>query len=94
MPMAALIDVATAQNHADQRIPALFWFAMKDEVVRPDITAEIAAIWGAKVAVVNPVMGPEDDPQSHVIAGDIMSPGQTDTAVAGMLDWVQQLGDE
>ncbi|MEO1557592.1 MAG: alpha/beta fold hydrolase [Pseudomonadota bacterium] len=91
MPMAALIKAANAVDHADHTIPALFWFSTEDEVVRPDITAEVAALWGGDAVVVNPVMGATDDPQSHVIAGDIMSPGQTDGAVAGMLDWVQTL---
>ena len=94
MPMAALIDAANAVDHADQTIPALFWFSKEDEVVRPDITADVAARWGAEVTIVNPVMGPMDDPQSHVIAGDIMSPGQTDATVAGMLDWVQTLAEQ
>ena len=91
LPMAALINEANAVDHADQTIPALFWFSNEDEVVRPDITARVAARWGANTVVVNPVMGPMDDPQSHVIAGDIMSPSQTDGAVTGMLDWVRTL---
>lgn len=94
MQMAALIDAATAVDHAAHTIPALFWFSLEDEVVRPDITTQIAADWGAGAHVVNPVMGPMDDPQSHVIAGDIMSPGQTDGAVSGMLDWIKTLKDE
>lgn len=91
MPMAALIDAANAQDHSAQTIPALFWFSNDDTVVRPDITAGIAALWGGGAQVVNPVMGPNDDPQSHVIAGDIMSPDQSAGAVAGMVDWVQSL---
>lgn len=91
MPMAALIAAANAQDHGAQRLPALFWFSLDDQVVRPDITAQVAAIWGGPVAVVNPVMGPGDDAQSHVIAGDILSPGQTAGAVAGMRDWVLAL---
>ncbi|WP_299292432.1 alpha/beta hydrolase [uncultured Tateyamaria sp.] len=89
MPMAALIDATVAMDHSKQTIPALFWFAEADTVVRPDITADIAAAWGGPTQVVNPVMGPQDDPQSHVIAGRIMSPGQTDDAVAGITEWVQ-----
>ncbi|MEO9572434.1 MAG: alpha/beta fold hydrolase [Tateyamaria sp.] len=91
MPMAALINAANAVDHADQTIPALFWLSIEDEVVRSDITAEVAKRWGADTMIVNPVMGAVDDPLSHVIAGDIMSPGQTDGAVTGMLDWVQTL---
>jgi alpha-beta hydrolase superfamily lysophospholipase len=91
LPMAALIDATTDIDHSTQTIPALFWFAEADAVVRPDITARIAAVWGADTAIANPVMREGDDPLSHVIAGAIMSPGQTVTAVSGMLDWVRGL---
>lgn len=91
MPMAALIDAVNAQDHTRQSIPALFWFSMDDQVVRPDVTAKIAADWGGPSTQGNPVMGEGDDPQSHVIAGDIMSPGQTAGTVQAMLDWVQKL---
>ncbi|MEO0402295.1 MAG: alpha/beta fold hydrolase [Pseudomonadota bacterium] len=91
MPMAALIDATMAMDHGAQTIPALFWYAQADAVVLPEATAQVAAAWGAAATVVNPVMGPGDDPLSHVAAGDIMSPGQTDRAVADMLDWIAGL---
>ena len=91
MPMAALIAAVTDMDHGAQSLPALFWYATADEVVRPDITGRIAAEWGGPSATVNPVMGEGDDYQSHVIAGDVLSPGQTDAAVSGMLDWIAGL---
>mgnify|MGYP001793644495 CR=1 FL=1 len=91
MPMIALIDAVAEMDQGAQTLPALFWFATADEVVRPDITANVAAAWGGPSTVVNPVMGPQDDYQSHVIAGDVLSPEQTDAAVAGMLDWIAGL---
>lgn len=91
MPMAALIDATIAMDHSAQTLPALFWFAKEDAVVRPDISAQIAASWGGPTTVVNPTMGASDDVQAHVIAGDIMSPGQTEAAVTGMLDWARGL---
>jgi len=94
MPVAALIDAANALDHSAQTIPALFWFSMDDQVVRPDAAAHIAAIWGGPSTVVNPVIGPGDDVYSHVVAGDILSPGQTDGTVKGMLEWVRKTGLE
>lgn len=91
MPMVALIDAVADMEHGNHTIPALFWYAQADEVVRPDITAQIASQWGAPTLTVNPTMGLQDDPQSHVISGDIISPGQTDATVAGMLDWIEGL---
>ena len=91
MPMVALIDAVADMDHSAHTLPALFWFASDDQVVRPNITARVAGQWGAETTVVNPVMGPSDDPQSHVIAGDVISPGQTDAAAQGMIAWVQSL---
>ena len=91
MPMAALIKAANAQDHARQTVPALFWFAKEDKLVRPDITAQVAAVWGGPTTVVHPVMGPLDDENAHVVGGAILSPGQTGTMVAGILDWVREL---
>ncbi|MEQ3709658.1 MAG: alpha/beta fold hydrolase [Tateyamaria sp.] len=91
MPVAALIKVAKAVDHADQTIPALFWFSNEDQVVRPEMTADVARRWGAETMIVNPVMGSMDDPQSHIIAGDVRSPGQTEKAVTDMIGWVQTL---
>ncbi|WP_420011087.1 alpha/beta hydrolase [Tateyamaria sp.] len=93
MPMAALIDASMAMDHGESTLPALFWFATADQVVRPDLTAQVAGQWGGPVEVVNPVMTSADDPQSHVIAGAIMSPAQTETAVLGILNWAQKRGD-
>jgi len=94
LPVAALIDAANALDHSAQTLPALFWFSMDDQVVRPDATAHVAAVWGGPSTVVNPVMGPGDDVYSHVVAGDILSPGQTDGTVKGMLEWVRTTGLE
>lgn len=94
LPMAALIDAAMAQDASAQTLPALFWFSNKDSVVRPDLTAGIAARWGGASTVVNPVMGPGDDPHAHVFAGNILSPGQTEHAFEGMLRWVHELKEQ
>lgn len=91
MPMVALIEAVAAQDPAANTIPALFMFSSADQVVRADITAQVASRWGAPSTVVTPVMGPQDDPQSHVIAGDILSPGQTQATYQAMLDWVRAL---
>mmetsp|Transcript_29426 Transcript_29426/g.57578 ORF Transcript_29426/g.57578 Transcript_29426/m.57578 type:complete len:330 (-) Transcript_29426:1227-2216(-) len=92
MPMAALIDASMEMDHSQSTLPALFWFSNDDSVVRPNLSAQVAAQWGGPVEVVNPIMTTADDPQSHVIAGDIMSPVQTETAVLGILEWAQKLG--
>ncbi|WP_299373345.1 alpha/beta hydrolase [uncultured Tateyamaria sp.] len=91
MPMGALIKAAAQQDYGTRDLPALFWFSKDDGVVDAGITAQVASDWGGPVEVVNPVMGPNDDPLSHVIAGEIMSPDQTQPTVAGMADWARGL---
>ncbi|MDE4131994.1 alpha/beta fold hydrolase [Phaeobacter sp. QD34_3] len=91
MPMAALVKAVTQLKLEETRIPALFWFSEKDQVVRPDLTQKVAARWGGLVKLQNRDPGPDDDPYAHVMAGDVMSPGQTDTAVQDILSWLSDL---
>ncbi|WP_298847412.1 alpha/beta fold hydrolase [uncultured Ruegeria sp.] len=94
VPMSVLVDTVYALDFSGALVPALFWFSDDDQVVRPDRTHKVAKAWGAPATVELVTMGPEDDPASHVIAGRLMSPGQTDAAVAGILNWLKGLGIE
>ena len=91
MPMAALVKAVVALKVEETQIPALFWFSEQDQVVRPDLTSGVSARWGGPVKVQNHDPGPDDDPYAHVMAGDVMSPGQTDRAVQDILSWVADL---
>ena len=90
-PMAALVQAVFALDHGRAAVPALFWFSDEDQVVVPSATRDVAARWGGPVTIVPADLGPEDDPSAHVVAGDIVSPGQTAAAAQGMLDWVRSL---
>ncbi|MEM7090992.1 MAG: alpha/beta fold hydrolase [Pseudomonadota bacterium] len=94
VPMTRLVDTVYALDFSDARVPALFWFSDDDQVVRPDLTHKVAQAWGAPSHVELVTMGPGDDTASHVIAGRLMSPGQTDPAVAGILAWLRSQGIE
>ena len=89
--MAALVDRVVAADLASVTVPALFYFSPDDKIVRPDRTATVAGRWGGPASVVTPVLGQADDPLAHIIAGDIVSPGQTASAVAAILAWVRAL---
>lgn len=91
MPMAALVHHVRGMDFGLVRVPALFMFSTDDQIVRPEVTQKIATAWGAPARVYHPRLGPGDDPTAHVIAGDILSPGQTDPAVAEILDWARGL---
>ena len=90
-PMAASVKAAIALDYSDVKIPALFHYAKGDKVVRSNITQRIAAQWGGNVTTVRPALGADDDPFQHVIAGDIISPGQTARSVATILEWYEGL---
>lgn len=91
LPMGALIKAVNGLDHGKVQIPALFWYSQADRVVRPDRIEAVVSAWGGPVRVVQPELNAQTDPYAHVLAGDVMSPGQTDTAVAGILDWVEGL---
>jgi alpha-beta hydrolase superfamily lysophospholipase len=91
LPMAAMVKSVVAMDFATATSPALFWFHPDDRVVRADMTADIVARWGGPVTTGAPDLTEVDDPYAHVIAGDILSPGQTETAVQMMRDWIEGL---
>lgn len=90
-PMSALVQHAVSQDYAGARVPALFLLSDDDRVVRPDLSRALAGQWGAGAQVRAYRMGAGDDPYAHVIAGDILSPGQTEKAVSDILQWVANL---
>lgn len=90
-PMAALVRAANGLDHAAIKLPVLAIFSPDDKVVNPDATRAVLAAWGGPVTVHERKMGEGDDPYSHVIAGDIISPGQTAETVALILAWAKAL---
>ncbi len=94
VPMGALVKRVVALDFTQVDTPALFWFSEDDKVVRPDLTRKVAGQWGGISDIITVEVGPGDDPHSHVISGDIMSPGQTAGTVEGMLEWLAKQGVE
>ncbi|WP_372571001.1 alpha/beta hydrolase [Ruegeria jejuensis] len=94
LTMAALVKKVVTLDVSQANVPVLFLFSNEDRVVRPDRTREVADRWGGPVTIETVTMGEGDDPYAHVITGDIMSPGQTDAAVAAILSWLQTNGVE
>jgi alpha-beta hydrolase superfamily lysophospholipase len=90
-PMAALVSAANALDHGAIKTPILAIFSPDDRVVSPDATRAVLGGWGGPVQIHERKMGPGDDPYSHVIAGDILSPGQTAETVTLILAWAKAL---
>lgn len=91
LPMAAL--TAGARDTAVEKIsiPALFVFSEGDKVVRHDVTRDIAGRWGGPTELV--IVEKTDDPYSHVIAGDALSPSTTDMLAKRTTAWIKSLAN-
>ena len=90
-PMARLIRAARAADWSQAKTPALFLYAPADRVIDPALIPPVAAAWGGPARVEPREMQGDDDPMSHVIAGDILSPGQTEAVIALITDWARGL---
>lgn len=90
-PMASLVRYARGLDYSAAKMPLLLIQSPEDQVVSPAAAREALAGWGGPVRMEERHMGPGDDPYSHVIAGDILSPGQTAGTVALILDWAAGL---
>ncbi|WP_185802868.1 alpha/beta hydrolase [Pontivivens nitratireducens] len=88
LPMAASVQATGLLPYEETEVPALFIFSDEDQVVDHSVTREIAEAWGAPVQIINPDLNEGDDPDAHVIAGDIMSPSQTDPISEQMIRWI------
>jgi len=91
VPMAALVRHAVRLDYSTVKIPALFLFSPKDQVVDPDATERVVAAWGGAKEEQYPVLTAKDDPNRHVITGDIRSPDQTAKFVSWIVDWAKGL---
>ena len=89
--MQAAIDYVNSLNISMIKTPALFIYSKQDQVVDVKKIEEKAKSWGGNVTLAKRVMTKKDDPQSHVIAGDIRSPTQTKETVEIILNWVKKL---
>lgn len=91
LPMAALVQTAEQADYTAVTLPALFRFADADQVIRADAVRDVADRWGGPVTLQPVELGPGDDPYAHVIAGDILSPGQTAPTVQALVTWIKGL---
>ncbi len=91
LPMGALVKAAVALPFENAGVPALFLISDADQVVNPARTRRVAGKWGAAHELVAVTMGLDDDAYAHVLAGDILSPGQTERVVEKMTEWIGSL---
>ncbi len=90
-PMGALVKYARGLDYSGVTTPAIFIYSEDDQVISPRAVRNVAAQWGAVVEVMPVVLGPGDDPYAHVLAGDVLSPSQTEPMVQTVLEWMGRL---
>lgn len=91
LPLGALVQVVGDMEKSKATVPAIFFFSDEDQVVDAMATRKAASTWGARHELVPLVMGEGDDPGSHVIAGNILSPGQNDLILRRLIAWAETL---
>ena len=90
-PMAALVRAAKTLDLSAAKAPLMLIYCPQDQVVDAEKTLATLKTWGGAVRLEPREMAKGDDPYFHVIAGDILSPGQTAGTVALILDWAKGL---
>ena len=90
-PMAALVRAAKGLDLSAAQAPLLVIYSAEDMVVDAAKTLAAVSVWGGGVRLEARSLAKGDDPYSHVIAGDILSPGQTVGTTALILDWAKGL---
>lgn len=87
LPMAKLVELSNETDVSAIKVPALFIISDGDKVVVPAITRQIEQRWGGPHKLI--VVEGADDPDQHVIAGDILSPSVTQSHVTQIVEWLQ-----
>jgi len=87
--MGALMKKVEDIDKSFLNVPALFIYSDKDEVVVPAAIERVAKTWGGYVETM--VISNAGDPYNHIIAGDILSPDQTQPVTNRIVEWVKEL---
>jgi esterase/lipase len=80
-PMSALVRHARSLNYCAVRAPVLVLHLQADQVADPAQTQALMVGCGSPKQMEQRNMGPQDAPYSHVILGDILGPGRTQSTV-------------
>ena len=87
LPMAALTELAAETVVENIRQPVLMIYSETDTVIRPDLVKSVAGRWGGNAELY--ALPKNDDPSSHVIAGDALSPSTNKEVADKIVEWVK-----
>ena len=85
--MAHVMRVARAVDVTQMRLPLLLLYSPQDRVVDPQAAVDYVTGWGGPLTLSEKPLRDGMDPDAHVIAGDIRSPGLTDEVAREVADW-------
>jgi hypothetical protein len=88
--MMGLVALAKAADQSRLDVPTMVVFSPDDEIVDPEHTTRWFGSLGSPTKEMVEVRDP-GDPSSHVLAGDILSPGQTQLIADRMAEFVRSL---
>ena len=91
IPMVRLVNEVNNKDFSNVNKPALFYFSMEDKVVNPQKIKKFISGWGGKRTITIVKLSKDDDKYSHVLAGSIISPNQTQQARKTMVNWIESL---
>jgi esterase/lipase len=89
IPMAGLTALAVSEPVEQIKTPAFFIYSKTDKVIKPELVEAIEARWGGPKQIL--AVEKNDDPYSHVIAGDALSPSTTQPLADAIITWAKTL---
>lgn len=90
-PMGQAVRAARAVDAAAIHVPAFVALNADDQVISPKRARAVMGRWGGDVMWYPLIQTPQDDKMGHVMAGDVLSPGQTKPLAAAIVAWAQNL---
>ncbi|MEM1316405.1 MAG: alpha/beta fold hydrolase, partial [Pseudomonadota bacterium] len=89
VPFGAVVLEAQLTPYDHVTRPLLLLISDEDAVIDPARARQVAGGWGGAVEIEALALGPQDDPDRHVLAGDALSPGMTEAATARIVAWIE-----
>jgi pimeloyl-ACP methyl ester carboxylesterase len=91
LPVGALVKQVMQLDFARAKIPSLFLYSSKDQVVQADKILQVMHAWGGQSTGQEIHLGQQDDESFHVLAGHVLSPSQTKPVADIILNWAQSV---
>ena len=88
-PMTSMLKALKSIDKAGITTPAFFIYAPEDKVIIAEEAAKVASQWGGPTKVLE--IDEASDPHKHVIAGDILSPENTNRVAFEIINWLSQI---